>query len=59
MIFAVAGVVVGGAIGHPAAIQPEWSIPAKAIHLVASAAWIGGLLWLATAERGNAAGFAG
>jgi putative copper export protein len=42
----VASLGVSGAIGHPAAMQPFIAIPAKAVHLLASAVWLGGLLWL-------------
>lgn len=38
--------VVSGAIGHPAAIDPYWAIPAKVLHLLAGAIWLGGLIWL-------------
>lgn len=43
---AFAALFVSGAIGHPAAIVPAVSIPAKALHLMATALWLGGLLWL-------------
>ena len=46
LVFALGALVVSGASGHSAAIQPAWGIPAKAIHLLASAVWLGGLLWL-------------
>ena len=42
----IASLAVSGAIGHPAAMQPLIAIPAKAIHLLASGVWLGGLLWL-------------
>ena len=42
----IAALAVSGAIGHPAAMQPYVAIPAKAIHLLASGVWLGGLLWL-------------
>ena len=42
----IASLAVSGAIGHPAAMQPFIAIPAKAIHLLASGVWLGGLLWL-------------
>ena len=42
----IASLGVSGAIGHPAAMQPFVAIPAKAIHLLASGVWLGGLLWL-------------
>ena len=38
--------LVSGAVGHPAAIQPYLSIPAKMAHLVSASLWLGGLLWL-------------
>jgi copper transport protein len=50
----IACLAVSGASGHPAAIHPLWSIPFKAVHLLAGAAWLGGLLWLATARRDDA-----
>ena len=46
LAFAAAAVAVSGASGHSAAIAPLWAIPSKAIHLLASAVWLGGLLWL-------------
>ena len=46
LAFAVGALVVSGASGHPAAISPLWAEPAKAVHLLAGAAWLGGLLWL-------------
>ena len=46
LMFAAAALAVSGATGHSAAIQPFVSIPAKAIHLIASAVWVGGLAWL-------------
>jgi copper transport protein len=46
LAFAAAALAVSGASGHSAAIQPAWGVPSKAIHLLASAVWLGGLLWL-------------
>ncbi len=46
LAFAVGALIVSGAVGHSAAIRPEWGVPAKAIHLLASAVWLGGLVWL-------------
>jgi copper transport protein len=43
--------VVSGAIGHPAAIHPYWTIPAKSLHLLAAALWLGGLIWLVWLSR--------
>jgi copper transport protein len=53
--FAVATLLVSGTAGHSAAIHPEWAVPARALHLVAVAAWLGGLLWLIVLERRSAA----
>lgn len=46
LAFAAGALLVSGAVGHSAAIQPVWGVPSKAIHLLASAVWLGGLLWL-------------
>lgn len=51
--FALAAVLVGGMIGHPAAIHPAIAIPLKAFHLVGVAFWIGGILWLITGESSS------
>lgn len=53
----VACLVVSGAVGHPAAINPLISIPSKIVHLLAVTAWIGGLLWLAWVARSDAEAF--
>ena len=55
--FAVASLIVSSAIGHPAAIMPAFAIPAKALHLLGVALWLGGLLWLVTADRSDPDGF--
>ena len=47
----VACLLVSGAIGHPAAIDPYWTIPAKMLHLVFGSMWIGGLVWLVWLAR--------
>jgi copper transport protein len=57
LFFAAAALVVSGAIGHSAAIVPVVSIPAKALHLLGAALWLGGLLWLALANRDDPAEF--
>ena len=49
--FAVGAILVSSATGHSAAIHPAWTIPMRALHLVAVAVWLGGLLWLVTMER--------
>ena len=50
-LFAMVAVLITGASGHPAVTLPYWTIPAKAIHLLAAATWLGGLLWIVSAER--------
>jgi putative copper export protein len=52
LAFAVGALVASGGSGHPAAIDPRWAEPAKAAHLLAGAAWLGGVLWL-LAVRGS------
>ena len=51
--FALAAVIAGGAIGHPAAIVPVIAIPAKALHLAGVAFWMGGLVWLVSSDSGQ------
>lgn len=53
LAFAMVAIVVSGAVGHSAAIAPAWGVPAKAIHLVASAVWVGGLFWLVVRPAGD------
>jgi copper transport protein len=53
LAFAAGAVAVSGAVGHSAAIAPAWAVPAKAIHLLASAVWAGGLLWLLIRPLGD------
>lgn len=43
--------LVSGAVGHPAAIHPYLSVPAKIAHLVSASLWLGGLLWLVWLAR--------
>lgn len=57
LILGACCLVISGAIGHPAAIHPEWSMPSKAIHLIAGAAWLGGLLWIGAVIRRDDANF--
>ena len=58
LVFAVAALGVSAAAGHSGAIHAAWATPAKAVHLLAAAAWLGGLLWLVARERGGSAGTA-
>ncbi|MBC7789209.1 MAG: copper resistance protein CopC/CopD [Anaerolineae bacterium] len=51
VVFGGACLLVSGAVGHPAAIQPYLSIPAKMAHLLSASLWLGGLLWLAWLSR--------
>ena len=51
LALSVPAVVLSAGAGHAAAIHPGWSIPIKALHLSAVAAWMGGLLWLIVRER--------
>ena len=46
LVFAASAVALSGATGHSAAISPIIAIPARALHLLAASAWLGGLLWL-------------
>jgi copper transport protein len=53
LAFAASALVVSAAIGHPAAIRPLAAIPTNAVHLCAGAVWLGGLLWLISADRAD------
>lgn len=53
-LFSGVAVLITGASGHPAVTQPLLAIPAKSVHLSAAAVWLGGLLWIMTAERHGA-----
>jgi copper transport protein len=57
LILGAAFLIVSGAIGHPAGIEPLWTIPAKSIHLLSGAAWLGGLLWLVGGARRDGTDF--
>jgi copper transport protein len=58
LVFAVLAMAVSSATGHSAAIHPAWTIPMRALHLLAIAAWLGGLLWLLAFERSTGAAVA-
>ena len=55
--FALAALIVSGGSGHSAAIHPMWTAPAKAVHLIAGGAWLGGLVWLIARERDGESAF--
>lgn len=55
LVFAAAAVLLSGATGHANAIHPAWAIPVKAAHLLAAAAWLGGLVWLVWLVTGDPA----
>jgi putative copper export protein len=57
LAFASAALLLSGATGHAAALHAVIAIPAKALHLGAGAAWLGGLLWLLSRDRSDAARF--
>jgi copper transport protein len=54
LLIALLAILASSATGHSAAIHPEWGIPGRALHLLAVAAWLGGLLWLLTLDRSDA-----
>jgi putative copper export protein len=55
LLFATLSLAASGASGHSAAIQPMWAIPARSLHLLAGALWIGGVLHLVASLRDDAA----
>ena len=55
LLFAAAAMAVSSATGHSAAVHPAWTIPMRALHLVAVAVWLGGLLWLLSLDRSGLA----
>ena len=57
LILGLGCLAVSGAVGHSAAIEPLLAIPAKIIHLLAGAVWLGGLLWLAWTFRRDMTAF--
>jgi putative copper export protein len=52
LTLALPAILISSAVGHSAAIRPALAVPLKALHLLAVAVWIGGLLWLLVRERG-------
>ena len=57
LILGLGCLVVSGTVGHSAAIQPIYAIPAKIVHLIAASVWLGGLLWLAWTFRRDVTAF--
>lgn len=51
LFFATGAVALSGATGHSAAMSPAIAVPARALHLLAASAWLGGLLWLVACHR--------
>lgn len=51
LLFAAGAIALSGATGHSAAISPRVAVPARALHLLAASAWLGGLLWLVAYRR--------
>jgi copper transport protein len=47
-VFAVAAIGAGAFAGHAASYTPVVSVPASALHQLAAATWLGGLLFLVT-----------
>ncbi len=52
-VLTIPALCVSAAVGHSAAVHPLLAVPFKTLHLLAVAAWLGGLLWLVTRERGE------
>ena len=57
LILGIGCLAVSGTVGHSAAIQPMFAIPAKVVHLIAASVWLGGLLWLAWTFRRDITAF--
>ena len=57
LILGLGCLVVSGTVGHSAAINPLFAIPAKIIHLLAASVWMGGLLWLGWTFRRDVTAF--
>jgi putative copper export protein len=49
-VLGIGALVASAYVGHAATMATDWSLPAKALHLLAGATWLGGLLWLLFAE---------
>ena len=46
----IGALIASAYVGHAATMATDWSLPAKALHLLAGATWLGGLLWLLLAD---------
>ncbi|HEU4747078.1 MAG TPA: copper resistance protein CopC [Gemmatimonadaceae bacterium] len=57
LMFGLTCLAVSGGIGHSAAVQPAFAIPAKIIHLISASIWLGGLLWLVWTFRRDLTAF--
>lgn len=57
LILSALPIVVSAAVGHSYAFDPNIAVPAKALHLFALAAWLGGVSWLVVRERSDAQRF--
>ena len=57
LFFGVACLLISGAVGHSAGIDPQWAVPAKMIHLLSGSVWLGGLLWLLWTFRRDVTAF--
>lgn len=55
LVFAATALLMGAAIGHPAAFSALIGVPLLVIHLMAVAAWLGGLAWLIISWAGGPA----
>lgn len=53
LILALPALGMSAAVGHSAAVHPLLAIPFKILHLVAVAAWLGGLFWLVSRDSGE------
>lgn len=53
LTFGVVAVALSGGTGHSAAMDPVVATPARALHLLAAATWLGGLAWLLTLRGGS------
>lgn len=49
-VLGIGALIASAHVGHAAAIATDWSLPIKALHLLAGATWLGGLLWLLLAD---------